>query len=237
MAMLITNIVLIAGPVIGMSKLPVNKFINVFLGIILQAIPFLLIGILISSAIQIFIPQSFIERRFPKSIGVGVLVAILGGFCLPVCDCTSTPIFKSLVRKGIPLPVAITFTMVTPVINPVVILSTYYAFNGNMTIVITRICFGIIAATIIGTVFAIRPPKGKILSGGSLDRVMCSCGCYNDPESVTTFAGKISLFLRHSQNVLMLSSGFSKRFIFRLLSVSFIVCFTVVFVLFSLGDM
>ena len=188
-----------AEPVLDMLQFPINKLINVFLGIILQAIPFLLIGVLLSSAIQVFIPQSFIERRFPKSIGLGMLVAILGGFCLPVCDCASIPIFRSLVRKGIPLPVAITFMTATPVINPVVILSTYYAFSGSLTIVIGRVCFGIIAAVMIGLAFVIWPSKGRVLSGGALDRLMCSCGCYEDAESITTLKGKLGLFMRHSQ--------------------------------------
>lgn len=188
-----------ARPVLEAFQLPVNTIINVFLGIILQAVPFLLIGVLLSSAIQVFIPQRFIERWFPKSIGLGMLVAILAGLCLPVCDCASIPIFRSLVRKGIPLPVAITFMAATPVINPVVILSTYYAFSGNLSIVITRVALGIVAATLIGLFFALRPPKGQVLSGGPLDRLMCSCGCYEDAESITTFSGRAGLFIRHSQ--------------------------------------
>ncbi|MEG6520716.1 permease [Desulfotomaculum sp. 1211_IL3151] len=188
-----------ARPVFEAFQIPFNTIINVFLGIILQAVPFLLIGVLLSSVIQVFIPQGFIERRFPKSLGAGMLAAILGGFCLPVCDCASIPIFRSLVRKGIPLPVAITFMAATPVINPVVILSTYYAFSGNLTIVIQRICFGMIAAIIIGLIFAIWPPKGNVLSGGTFDRLMCNCGCYEDAESITTFSGKLGLFIRHSQ--------------------------------------
>lgn len=313
-----------AQPVFEMLQIPFNTIMNVFLGIILQAVPFLLIGVILSSAIQVFIPQSFIERRFPKSLGIGMLVAILSGFCLPVCDCASIPIFRSLVRKGIPLPVAITFMAATPVINPVVILSTYYAFSGNMAVVVGRVCFGIIAAIIIGLVFVIWPPKGTVLSGGALDRLMCSCGCYEDAESITTFSGKVGLFIRHSQaeffsvgkylvigtfiasifqvlgtgiftaaqsgaglavsiiimmgmafvlslcsssdaviarsfanqfpmgaimgflvfgpmmdikNVMMLSSGFSKSFIGKLLFAAFIVCFGVVFLLASLGGM
>lgn len=309
-----------ARPVFEALQIPFNTIINVFLGIILQAVPFLLIGVLLSSAIQVFIPQRAIERWFPKSLGLGMLVAILGGFCLPVCDCASIPIFRSLVRKGIPLPVSITFMAATPVINPVVILSTYYAFSGNMAIVIGRVCFGIIAAVIIGLIFAIRPPKGNVLSGGALDRLMCSCGCYEDAESITTFSGKVGLFIRHSQaeffsigkylvigtfiasifqvlgtgifttaqsgvglalsivimmamafalslcsssdaiiarsfanqfpmgavmgflvfgpimdikNVMMLSAGFSKRFIGKLLFTAFIVCFAVVFLFFA----
>jgi uncharacterized membrane protein YraQ (UPF0718 family) len=307
------------------SQLPVSMVINIFLGLILQAVPFLLIGVLISSAIQVFIPQRAIESRFPKSIAKGIPVAIIGGFCLPVCDCASIPIFRSLVKKGIPLPVAVTFMTATPVINPVVILSTYYAFSGNWTIVAGRVCLGIAAAVIIGLTFAVRPPKGHILSGGALDRLMCSCGCYEDVEAVATLKEKAALFVRHSQaeffnvgkylvigtfiasvfqvlgtgmftaaaqnsaslalstvimmamafvlslcsssdaviarsfvrqfpmgavmgflvfgpmmdikNVLMLSSGFSKQFIARLLFTAFIVCFVVVFLFFALGGM
>lgn len=133
---LIVALHFVAKPILELFQIPVNTIINVFLGIILQAVPFLLIGVLLSSAIQVFIPQDAIERRFPKSIGAGMLVAILSGFCLPVCDCASIPIFRSLVKKGIPLSVAVTFMTATPVINPVVILSTYYAFSGNMTIVV-----------------------------------------------------------------------------------------------------
>nr|WP_312579242.1 permease [Sedimentibacter sp.] len=321
---LIIALHLVGKPVLEIFKIPVDAIINVFLGIILQAVPFLLIGVLLSSAIHVFIPKSFIERRFPKSIGVGMLVAILGGFCLPVCDCATIPIFRSLVRKGIPLPVAITFMTATPVINPVVILSTYYAFGGNVAIVIDRICFGIIVSVLIGLIFAIWPPKGKVLSGGALDRLMCSCGCYEDVESITSFRGKAGLFYRHSQeeffsvgkyliigtfiasvfqvmgkgvfaspqsgaglsisiiimmfmafvlslcsssdaviarsfanqfpvgaimgflvfgpmmdikNVMMLSSGFSQRFIGKLLFTAFIVCFAVVFLFSRLGGM
>lgn len=320
---LITALHYIAGPVLEQFQIPFNTIINIFVGIILQAFPFLLIGVILSSAIQVFVPKSFIERRFPKSLGMGMIAAILGGFCLPVCDCASIPIFRSLVRKGIPLPVAVTFMTAAPVINPVVILSTYYAFSGNLTIVIGRVCFGIIAAVIIGAIFAIRPVKdNNVLSGGTLDRLMCSCGCYEDAGSITTLSGKISLFIRHSQaeffsvgkylvmgtfiasifqimgtgvftsaqkgaglafsiiimmimafvlslcsssdaiiarsfanqfpmgaimgflvfgpmmdikNVMMLSSGFSKKFIGKLLFISFMVCFTVVFMFSRLG--
>jgi uncharacterized membrane protein YraQ (UPF0718 family) len=180
-------------------QLPVNGLINVFLGIILQAIPFLVIGVLLSSAIQIFVPQRFIERHFPKSLGLGMAAAILGGFCLPVCDCASVPVFKSLVKKGIPLPAAITFMTATPIINPVVMLSTYYAFGQSLTMVLARVGLGIAAAVVIGLTFALRPPKGAVLSGGALDGVMCSCGCYEDTPAATTLREKLALFLRHAQ--------------------------------------
>lgn len=188
-----------AKPFLELLNIPVNTIINVFLGIILQALPFLMIGVLLSSAIQIFVPKEAIERRFPKSPGLGILTAIAGGFFLPVCDCASIPIFRSLVKKGIPLSAAVTFMTVSPVINPVVILSTYYAFSGDMSVVLSRVCLGIISSVIIGFSFELKPPKGTVLSGGVLDGLMCSCGCYENAESVTTLKGKLGLFLRHSQ--------------------------------------
>jgi len=196
---LFVTLYLVAKPVLEGYRIPINAIVNVFLGVILQAVPFLLIGVLLSAAIQVFIPQGAIERRFSKSAGMGMLAAIIGGFCLPVCDCASIPIFRSLVRKGVPLPVAVTFMTAAPVINPVVILSTYYAFSGNLSVVIGRVGFGIMAAVIIGLIFMIWPPKSHVLSGGTLDRLMCGCGCYEGVEAAATLWGKISLFIRHSQ--------------------------------------
>jgi Predicted permeases len=196
--LLFIGLYLLSAKVFDITQTPINTIINIFLGIILQAVPFLLIGVSISSVIQIFISKDAIERKFPKKLGFGMLTAILAGFCLPVCDCASIPIFRSLVRKGIPLPVAITFMTATPVINPVVMLSTYYAFNGSLRIVAARICLGIISAALIGLYFAMRPPRGKILSGGA-DVLMCSCGCYEGVLSATGIVVKLGLFLRHSQ--------------------------------------
>ena len=184
--------------VFDITQTPINTTINIFLGIILQAVPFLLIGVIISSFLQVFVSNEAIERRFPKRLGLGMLVAVLAGVCLPVCDCASIPIFRSLIRKGVPTPVAITFMTATPVINPVVMLSTYYAFNGSLRIVAARMGLGIISAVLIVLYFALRPSRGRVIAGG-IDVLMCNCGCYEGVRSVTTLSGKLGLLLRHSQ--------------------------------------
>lgn len=180
-------------------NIPLTSMINVFIGYLLQGMPFLLIGVLLSSFIQVFISQDLIERYFPKSFCLGMVVALLGGFCLPVCDCASIPIFRSLLKKGIPTAVAITFLMATPVINPVVIVSTYYAFNGDLQVVFARIGLGIVAAVIIGLVFQLWPSKEPILSGGMLELVMCNCDLYSDNED-SSLSARINLFLRHAKS-------------------------------------
>lgn len=125
----------------------------VFIGTWLQAIPFLLLGILLSSAIQVFLPTEYIKRVFPKKLLSGMIFGILSGFCLPICDCVSIPVFRSLIKKGVPLPAAVTFLCAAPVINPIVMISTYYAYSGNIKMVIARVILGIICSLTIALCF------------------------------------------------------------------------------------
>lgn len=172
----------------------VDGVVNVFLGILLQAVPFLLIGVLLSSAIQVFISDRLIAEKFPKHPAGGFLFALLAGFCLPVCDCTSIPVFRSIVRKGVPLSAAVTFLSAAPVINPVVMLSTWYAFGGNWKIVACRVGLGLFCAVLIGLTFSGDGSKSDVLTGGGLG-ALCGCGCAADPG-----AGKLESFMLHAQS-------------------------------------
>lgn len=174
-----------------------DAVVNVFLGTMLQAAPFLLIGVLLSSAIQVFVSQQWIQRWFPKNVVGGILFALFAGFCLPVCDCASIPVFRSLVRKGVPLVSAVTFMAATPVINPVVILSTWYAFNGNYRIVLCRVGLGILCAAVIGLTFIGNDNSIAGDTGGFLG-TSCACGCF-DGTVPTGVKGKILTYLRHAQ--------------------------------------
>ena len=180
--------------VIGAGGNLADAVVNVFLGILLQAFPFLLIGVLLSSAIQIFVSQQWLHEHFPKHLAGGLLFAALAGFCLPVCDCASVPVFRSLVRKGVPPAAAVTFLMAAPVINPVVILSTWYAFSGDVRIVLCRVGLGLLCAVLIGLTFS-RAGKNGLSSSGS-GWFSCACGC---SVGQAAEGGKLSLYLRHTQ--------------------------------------
>ena len=177
-----------------------ERFVReMFLGVFLQAAPFLAIGVLLSSAIQVYIPPDWIQRRFPEKVLTGQLFAILAGFCLPVCDCASIPVFKSLVKKGVPLPSAVTFMLVSPVINPVVILSTWYAFNGNYRMIAVRCGLGILCAVICGLTYLIRTPGDYLLEEAV--PVQSGCGDYSLPTgNENTRAARFSMMIRHAQN-------------------------------------
>lgn len=188
---------LAARPVFQKFQLPFDTVVNSFLGILMQAIPFLLIGVLLSSAVQVFLPQSVVERWLSKSTGTSMIAALAAGFCFPVCDCASVPFFKGLLQKGVPLPAAITFLLAAPIINPTTILSTYFAFGGSLKMVISRVCCGVVIALLIGLSFALHEPQKSILKPYAAQPLLC--GFYSNTKQSSRAIEKTKLFLEHAR--------------------------------------
>ncbi|SHJ63809.1 hypothetical protein SAMN02745163_02330 [Clostridium cavendishii DSM 21758] len=157
-------------------------FNTVFLGILVQAFPFILVGVFISAIIQVFVSSELITRFFPKKMGLGFVVAIFAGFLFPVCDCAIVPVGARLVKKGVALPVAITFMLTAPIVNPIVIISTLCAFPGQTYITLYRIYFGIVIALLVGLVFRIFPEQNSILLN-KMDTLTCGCEFCSDNNS------------------------------------------------------
>jgi len=135
------------------SSLTSNKmqnFSTLFLSIILEALPFILIGSCISSLIQIFVSEETIEKCIPNNKFIAIIAASLMGFIFPVCECAIVPIVRRLIKKGVPVYVGITFMLSVPIVNPIVLLSTYYAFQDTPYMVLLRGGIGLIAACVIG---------------------------------------------------------------------------------------
>jgi uncharacterized protein len=128
----------------------VQNFSTVFLSIILETMPFILLGAFISSLIQVFVSEQTIAKLIPKDKFVGLLAASLMGFIFPVCECAIIPIARRLLRKGVPTGIVVTFMLAVPIVNPVVLLSTYYAFYNKPVMVLIRGGFGLISAIVIG---------------------------------------------------------------------------------------
>ncbi|OOV50636.1 hypothetical protein B1A67_13200, partial [Clostridium botulinum D/C] len=105
-----------------------KNFCTIFTSILLEAIPFILIGSFISSLIQVFVSEEFVTRIIPKNKFLGLLLASLIGIVFPVCECTIVPITKKLIKKGVPLGVAFTFMLSVPIVNPIVLMSTYWSY-------------------------------------------------------------------------------------------------------------
>jgi len=155
-----------------------GDFASIFTSIVLEAIPFIIIGSFISGIIQIFISEEIIAKLIPNSRILGYLGAALVGLIFPVCECAIIPITRRLIKKGIPVGFGVTFMLAVPIINPVVIMSTYYAFYDKQAMVILRTVGGFIGAILIGIIVnSLEVNKHSIILNSVENDNYCSCGC------------------------------------------------------------
>ena len=164
-----------------LKKEDISTFNTIFLSIIIQAFPFMLIGILVSSIMHVFIPDNIVVKVFPKKFGLGYISAMFLGLLFPVCECAIVPVTRRLIKKGVPFPIALTFMFSAPIINPIVIVSTLYAFPGNPEYALIRVVAGLIVAFLIGLIFMIFFNKNNILLENINVEENCSC-CSHEHE-------------------------------------------------------
>ncbi|HBU82345.1 MAG TPA: permease [Paenibacillus sp.] len=142
---------------------------TIFISIFLEAAPFLLIGVLLSSFMQWFVSEEMVRRLTPKNPIGGVLVAGLLGIIFPICECGMIPVVRRLMNKGMPAYIAVTFILSGPVVNPIVFTATLLAFPSHPEIVIARMGLAFaVAASIGGLVYMfvhqnpLRKPKATV---------------------------------------------------------------------------
>ncbi|MCP8615427.1 permease [Salirhabdus salicampi] len=128
---------------------------TIFLSILIEAVPFVLIGVLIAGMIQIFITEDHIKRWIPKNKFAAVTMGCVVGASFPACECGIVPIIRRLLGKGVPIYAAVGFLLTGPLINPIVILSTYMAFGNELKVALNRMVFGFIIAMIIGFIVSL----------------------------------------------------------------------------------
>jgi uncharacterized protein len=130
-----------------------NSAFTLFLSLLVEAMPFLLLGVLLSGLLLFFVDEQKLVKLAPQNPVLGAFAGSCIGFLLPVCECGNVPVARRLIMQGVPLPVAVGFLLAAPVINPIVIWSTWVAFRDQPEIVVLRIVFSLLIATIVGYVF------------------------------------------------------------------------------------
>ena len=158
---------------------PLNKFSIVFSSIVIEALPFILIGAVLASFMQVYISNNIFNKIISKNKLLGSIQAGIIGVFLPVCECATVPITKGLLNKKVPLNVAITYMLAAPIVNPLVILSTYYAFDGNIKVVLLRVGVGFFIAVIAGLLMLCLSGENNIYidNGEGELQGKCLCGC------------------------------------------------------------
>ena len=136
---------------------------TLFLSLLVEAIPFLLMGVLLSGVLLIFVDERKLIAILPKNPFLGALAGSLLGFMFPVCECGNVPVARRLISQGAPISVAVSFLLAAPTINPVVIWATWTAFRDQPEIAVLRVVLSFAIATIVAMVFSSQKDLRAIL--------------------------------------------------------------------------
>lgn len=122
----------------------------IFLSIIIEALPFVLLGSVIAGLIQVYLTPELVHRFLPKNTLLRIIFGSLIGFVFPSCECGIVPIVNRLMDKKVPSYTAIPFLATAPIINPIVLFATYSAFGNSWTFVGLRFLGAVLIALVLG---------------------------------------------------------------------------------------
>lgn len=152
---LIVLALLLNAPLVAMLDRPaIQTGATVFVAVVVQAFPFLVLGVLVSGLIAAFVPPSVLQRLLPSNQAAAVPVAGIAGLALPGCECASVPVSRRLMQQGVAPAAAIAFLLAAPAINPVVLVSTAVAFPGEPRMVLARFLGSLVTAVVMGWLWA-----------------------------------------------------------------------------------
>ncbi|KKZ12960.1 MAG: permease [Candidatus Synechococcus spongiarum 142] len=124
---------------------------SVFQALFLEAMPFLLIGVALATMARHWLPSGRALQCLPDHPLLGPLTGAAMGFALPACECGNVPVARQLLASGSPLPTAMGFLFAAPVLNPIVLASTWAAFPDRPWLLWARPAAGLVMALALAT--------------------------------------------------------------------------------------
>lgn len=140
-----------------------SRGFTLFLSLLVEAMPFLLLGVLFSGLLLLFVDERKLIAILPKHPLLGALAGSAIGFLFPVCECGNIPVARRLLSQGVPASVAVSFLLAAPTINPIVIWATWTAFRDQPEIVVLRVVFSFAIAAVLGWVFSTQTNLRSLL--------------------------------------------------------------------------
>ena len=187
----------------------IQDFVLNFSSILWEAMPFIVLGAVLAGVLEELLPQQLIGKVMPNNALAAVVIGGLLGLVFPMCECGIVVVMRRLLRKGLPLACCISYMLAGPILNVVVLLSTYMAFGQakvmGFEMVLLRAGLGFLVACVTGlAVFALEkkygtaglvtpmamPPKAKGLDVIEPDAIA-------EKKSVLTRLGNISQTALH----------------------------------------
>jgi uncharacterized protein len=140
-----------------------SDFAMIFIGLMIESIPFVVVGVVISALVAKYLKSSLILKFKSKNRFISHIQAMFIGLALPVCECGNVPLAKRLSLVGFKPSEVITFFLAAPILNPLVLFTTLEAFNLDKNIAIIRIISGCAIALIVGILFSYNPNQKELM--------------------------------------------------------------------------
>ena len=141
------------------------------ISVLIESLPFVVLGVLLSIVVQVWVPPGVIERWMPRAAWARRAVLSLLGMLIPVCECGNVPFARGLMMRGFGVSETMTFLIAAPIVNPIVIITTHQAFGFDDGILIARLLGGYAVANLIGWLYSRHPDPDALLT----DRFRDSC--------------------------------------------------------------
>jgi len=185
-----------------------NALAIVFVSIVLEALPFMLVGALVGGCIEVFVSRERMASLLPGKGWLTVCIAAGAGIVFPVCECAVVPVVRRLTGKGLPLSAAVAYLLGGPIVNPVVAASTALAYAFDWRIVAARLVLGYGIAVSVGMLMGrlFTSVQAVTFSGAASVNNGVSCGChhrrsaYTQPEECTASAHAVPQITEQSHN-------------------------------------
>lgn len=170
-----------------------QNFLIVFGSLLVEATPFIMLGAFVSATIEVFVPSSTFAKlgRLPRPLQLPA--AALAGIAFPVCECGSVPVARRLAQKGLAPSAAVTFMLAAPILNPVVVASTFVAYRGRdslWTMVLGRMGLGFLVAVAVGWVIGATRKEDLLRARPDDDDMDSEAG--DDESRWTRFASHLT---------------------------------------------
>jgi uncharacterized membrane protein YraQ (UPF0718 family) len=158
-----------------------------------EGVPFILVGTLLSGIIDEFLPSRMMVRFLPRNAFLGVCLSGAMGLVFPMCECGVVPVIRRLIHTGLPVSNAVAYMLAAPIVNPIVLLSTYAAFRGQSPVEFTMLRLGVGYVVAVIVALAVHHlPLETVLRRGVLSEVSTSTGV----RSVQTWQLRVGNVLR-----------------------------------------
>ena len=168
------------------------------LGVFLESLPFVTLGILVSVIVQVWLPPWLVMRFLPKrGVFRRAALSVLGVF-LPVCECGNVPLARGLIARGLTPADSITFLLAAPILNPITILATWQVFGWDGGILVTRVLAGFVIANFAGLIFSRHPVQDSLLT----KKFAASCAHNHEKKPVGRVSESLAMFAREAAAIM-----------------------------------